>query len=171
MSLLAQDALGVPRGTIRATVLIETISAHSRWTRFSTNCATTRPASTAAAGTTFSASSRTYARCAIILPDRAQVTMAVHFMTLRRLLIQTCHKRGIHAMGGMAPDSNQDDPRPTTSPSKGPQDKQREVNRARRHLGRPPGPDAGRQEVFDEMNGPNQIDKQAGSARSARPTC
>jgi malate synthase len=38
-----------------------------------------------------------------VLPDRAQVTMTTHFMrSYSQLLIQTCHKRGIHAMGGMA---------------------------------------------------------------------
>ena len=41
--VLAQDELGIPRGTIRATVLIETIPPRSRWTRSSTSCATTRP--------------------------------------------------------------------------------------------------------------------------------
>jgi len=54
----AQRELGVPRGTIRATVLIETILLLSRWTRSSTSCANTPPGSTAGGGTTSSASSR-----------------------------------------------------------------------------------------------------------------
>jgi malate synthase len=38
-----------------------------------------------------------------VLPDRAQVDMSKHFMTSYvKLLIKTCHRRGIHAMGGMA---------------------------------------------------------------------
>ena len=102
--LHAQARLGLPKGTIRATVLIETILAafemdeilyelrdHSaglncgRWDyiysfikKFSEdpNC---------------------------VLPDRGQVTMTTHFLrSYSLLLIKTCHRRGIHAMGGMA---------------------------------------------------------------------
>src|SRR5207244_7598173 len=44
---------------------------------------------------------RTRSDC--VLPDRAQLTMAVPFMrAYARLLVQTCHKRGAHAIGGMA---------------------------------------------------------------------
>ena len=76
-----RTTLGIPRGTIKATVLIETLPRRSRWTRSSTSCASTRRASTAAAGTTSSASSRSCANDPDrVLPDRAQVTMdtAVH---------------------------------------------------------------------------------------------
>ena len=101
---LSQDYLSIPRGTIRGTVLIETITAafemdeilyelreHSsglncgRWDyifsfikrqRYNKNC---------------------------ILPDRSDVTMTVPFMQAYvNLLIQTCHKRGVAAIGGMA---------------------------------------------------------------------
>ncbi len=100
----AQDQLGVPRGTIRATVLIETILAsfemheilwelrdHSsglncgRWDYI------------------FSFIKKFRDRPDFVLPNRAQVTMDRHFLnSYVQLLIQTCHRRGIHAMGGMA---------------------------------------------------------------------
>lgn len=101
---LSQDWVGIPRGTIRATVLIETILAvfemdeiiyelrdHSaglncgRWDYI------------------FSFAKKFRAHSQFLLPDRDDVTMKVPFMTAYvRLLIQTCHKRGVHAMGGMA---------------------------------------------------------------------
>ena len=102
--LHAQDALDVPSGTIKATVLIETIPAafemdeilhelreHSaglnagRWDyMFSMiKCFRARPDS--------------------LLPDRNSVTMTVPFMrAYTELLVKTCHRRGAHAMGGMA---------------------------------------------------------------------
>jgi malate synthase len=100
----SQDALNVPRGTIRATVLIETILAafemdeilyelrdHSaglncgRWDYIFS----------------FIKKFRNYPQ--FVLPNRAQVTMERHFLkSYVELLIQTCHRRGIHAMGGMA---------------------------------------------------------------------
>ncbi len=101
---LAQDELGIPRGTIRATVLIETILAafemdeilyelrdHSsglnagRWDYI------------------FSIIKKFRNRPEFVLPDRAQVTMTVPFMrAYTELLVKTCHRRGAHAMGGMA---------------------------------------------------------------------
>ncbi len=100
----AQDALGLPRGTIRATVLIETILAafemdeilyelreHSgglnagRWDYM------------------FSLIKKFWNRRDFVLPDRAQVTMTVPFMrAYTELLVKTCHRRGAHALGGMA---------------------------------------------------------------------
>src|SRR6202163_4543393 len=100
----AQDALRISRGTIRATVLIETILAafemeeilyelrdHSsglnagRWDYI------------------FSIIKKFRNRADFVLPDRAQVTMTVPFMrAYTDLLVKTCHKRGAHAMGGMA---------------------------------------------------------------------
>jgi malate synthase len=102
--LLAQDELGIDRGTIRATVLIETILAafemdailyelreHSaglnagRWDYI------------------FSVIKKFRSRPEFVLPDRAQVTMTVPFMrAYTELLVATCHRRGAHAMGGMA---------------------------------------------------------------------
>ncbi len=102
--LFAQNYVGVPRGTIRATVLIETILAafemdeilwelrdHSaglncgRWDYI------------------FSLIRKFRNHPAFLLPDRSEVTMERHFLdSYVRLLIDTCHRRGIHAMGGMA---------------------------------------------------------------------
>ncbi len=101
---LAQDQLGIPRGSIRATVLIETIMAafemdeilyelrdHSaglncgRWDYI------------------FSFIKRFRRNSRFVLPDRSQITMNRHFLnSYVELLIKTCHRRGIHAMGGMA---------------------------------------------------------------------
>ncbi len=102
--LLAQDLTGVPRGTIRATVLIENVLAafemeeilyelreHSaglnagRWDYI------------------FSVIKKFRNRPDFILPDRGQITMTVPFMrAYTELLVKTCHRRGAHAMGGMA---------------------------------------------------------------------
>ncbi len=100
----AQDELKIPRGSIRATVLIETILAafemdeilyelrdHSaglncgRWDYI------------------FSFIKKFQAHAAFVLPDRSEVTMETHFLkSYVQLLVETCHRRGIHAMGGMA---------------------------------------------------------------------
>jgi malate synthase len=100
----AQERLGAPYGTIKATVLIETILAafemdeilhelrdHSaglnagRWDYI------------------FSIIKKLGHRPEFVLPDRAAVTMAVPFMrSYCELLVKTCHRRGAHAMGGMA---------------------------------------------------------------------
>lgn len=100
----SQDEVGVPQGTIKATVLIETILAafemdeilyelreHSaglnagRWDYI------------------FSVIKKLGHRPEFVLPDRSAVTMAVPFMgAYTDLLVKTCHRRGAHAMGGMA---------------------------------------------------------------------
>ena len=100
----AQDALGIPQGTIRATVLVETILAafemeeilyelrdHSgglnagRWDYI------------------FSIIKKFRSDARFVLPDRAQVTMRVPFMrAYAERLVETCHRRGAQAIGGMA---------------------------------------------------------------------
>ena len=100
----AQESLGIERGTIKATVLIETLPAafemeeilyelrdHSaglnagRWDYM------------------FSAIKCFRERPEFVLPDRNSVTMTVPFMrAYTELLVKTCHRRGAHAMGGMA---------------------------------------------------------------------
>lgn len=100
----SQDALGLPRGTIRATVLIETLPAafemheilwELRAHAAGLNCGRW--------DYIFSFIKTFRARSDFVLPDRAQVTMDRHFLhSYVELLIQTCHRRGIHAMGGMA---------------------------------------------------------------------
>ena len=102
--VMAQDEVGVPRGTIKATVLIETILAafemdeilyelrdHSaglnagRWDYI------------------FSCIKKFQHSRDFCLADRALVTMTTHFMrSYAELLVKTCHRRNIHAMGGMA---------------------------------------------------------------------
>jgi malate synthase len=101
---LAEEHIGLPHGTIKATVLIETLPAafemdeilyelrdHSaglnagRWDYI------------------FSAIKRFRTRPSFVTPDRNKVTMTVPFMrAYTELLVRTCHRRGAHAMGGMA---------------------------------------------------------------------
>ncbi|GAC1405109.1 MAG: malate synthase A [Ktedonobacteraceae bacterium] len=163
--VLAQQELGIPNGTIRATVLIETILAtfemdeilyelrdHSaglncgRWDYI------------------FSAIKKFHNVPDYILPDRSQVTMTVPFMrSYSLLLIQTCHKRNIHAMGGMAaqiPIKN--DPKANEEAlARVRTDKHREATDG--HDGTwvaHPGLVAIAMEEFDAvMKGPNQIDR------------
>jgi malate synthase len=102
--LAAEDALGLDRGSIRVTVLIETITAAfemdeilyelrdhicglnaGRWDYI------------------FSVAKRFHTDPAFVLPDRSLVTMTSPFMrSYTELLVKTCHQRGAHAIGGMA---------------------------------------------------------------------
>lgn len=101
---VAQDYLDIPRGTIRATVLIENILAAFEMNEIlyelrehsaGLNCGRWDYIFS------YIRKFRNHPDC--ILPDRAQVTMTRHFMkSYVDLLIHTCHRRGIHAMGGMA---------------------------------------------------------------------
>src|SRR5437867_3600984 len=100
----AQDGLGIPHGTIRATVLIETIPAAFEMDEIlyelrdhaaGLNCGRW--------DYIFSFIKKFRSRPGFVLPDRARVTMDRHFLkSYVDLLIHTCHRRGIHAMGGMA---------------------------------------------------------------------
>ena len=101
----AQDALGVPRGSVRATVLIETILAAFQMDEILYELR--EHAAGLNAGRwdyIFSAIKKLgTAPGAPILPDRGQVTMTVPFMrAYTELLVRTCHRRGAHAVGGMA---------------------------------------------------------------------
>ena len=161
----SQDELDIPRGTIRATVLIETILAafemdeilyelrdHSsglncgRWDYI------------------FSFIKKFRNRPDFVLPDRSTLTMEKHFLkSYVELLIHTCHRRGIHAMGGMAaqiPIKN--DPAANEKAlEKVRQDKLREVNAG--HDGTwvaHPGLVPIAKEIFDaHMQEPNQISR------------
>jgi malate synthase len=101
----AQDVLGVPQGTIRATVLIETIPAAFEMDEILWEL---RPhASGLNAGRwDYLFSIIKYFRDAgpaFVLPDRASVSMTAPFMrAYTELLVATCHRRGAFAMGGMA---------------------------------------------------------------------
>ncbi len=102
--VLAQNELGIPQGTIKATVLIETITAtfelheiiyELREHMAGLNCGRW--------DYIFSYIKKLRNLNGYVLPDRGQVTMAVPFMaSYSKLVIQTCHKRRVHAMGGMS---------------------------------------------------------------------
>jgi malate synthase len=99
-----QDALGMKRGTIKATVLIETILAAFEMDailyELREHCA---GLNCGRWDYIFSFIKKFRNRPDCLLPDRATVTMDRHFMkSYVGLLIQTCHRRGAHAMGGMA---------------------------------------------------------------------
>ncbi len=102
--IAGQEALGIPRGSIRATVLVETILAAFEMDEI------LHELREHAAGLNagrwdyiFSLIKRFRDRPGLVLPDRAQITMAVPFMrAYTQLLVRTCHRRGAHAIGGMA---------------------------------------------------------------------
>jgi len=100
----AQDRLGVPRGTVRATVLVETILAAFEMDEILYELR--EHAAGLNAGRwdyIFSLIKRFRSRPEMVLPDRAQVSMAVPFMrAYTQLLVRTCHRRGAHAIGGMS---------------------------------------------------------------------
>ena len=102
--VFAQKELDIPRGTIRATVLIETILAAFEMEEILYELR--EHAAGLNAGRwdyIFSMIKKFSHDPAFMLPDRAQVTMAVPFMrAYAELLVKTCHKRGAHAIGGMA---------------------------------------------------------------------
>lgn len=101
---LSQDYIGMSRGTIRGTVLIETITAafemdeiiyELREHSSGLNCGRW--------DYIFSVIKKFRQHPNFVLPDRSAITMTVPFMDAYvRLLIKTCHRRGVHAMGGMA---------------------------------------------------------------------
>lgn len=100
----AESALGLPRGTIKATVLIETITAvfemHEILYALKDYCV---GLNCGRWDYIFSFIKKFRARPDFVLPERAQVGMTTHFLSsYSQLLIQTCHKRGAFAMGGMA---------------------------------------------------------------------
>ena len=102
--LFAQEYVGIPKGTIRATVLIETIPAafemdeilyELRQHSAGLNCGRW--------DYIFSFIKKFRSRPDYVLPDRGTITMDQPFLrSYVDLLIHTCHRRGVHAMGGMA---------------------------------------------------------------------
>jgi malate synthase len=100
----AQEALGIPRGTIRATMLIETIVAAFEMEELLYELRDHAAGLNAGRWDyIFSVIKKLGHRPEFVLPDRAQVTMAVPFMqAYTELLVATCHRRGAHAIGGMA---------------------------------------------------------------------
>ena len=160
----AQAQLGIPVGTIKATVLIETILAafemdeilyelrdHSaglncgRWDYI------------------FSFIKKFRNQSSMVLPDRGEVGMDRHFLkSYVQLLIKTCHRRGVHAMGGMAaqipikndPDANAE------AMAKVRVDKEREANAGHdgTWIAHPGLADVALQAFDSVMDGPNQLD-------------
>jgi malate synthase len=100
----AQDRLGVERGTIKATVLIETILAAFEMEEILYELRDHSAALNAGRWDyIFSVIKKFRHRDEFVLPDRIQVTMTVPFMrAYTELLVKTCHARGAHAIGGMA---------------------------------------------------------------------
>jgi malate synthase len=162
--LAAQQRLGIPSGTIRATVLIETLPAafemdeilfELREHSAGLNCGRW--------DYIFSVIKTLRADPAWVMPDRAQVTMQQPFMrAYTQLLIETCHRREIHAMGGMAAQIPVKDPALNEEAlARVRADKLREVTDGHdgtwvAHPGLVPVANA----IFDEhMPRPNQIDR------------
>ena len=100
----AQDALSVPRGTIRATVLIETIYAAFEMEQILYELREhTSGLNAGRWDYLFSLIKAFRSRPEFVLPERAQLTMAVPFMrAYARRLVQVCHRHDAHAIGGMA---------------------------------------------------------------------
>jgi malate synthase len=127
----AQEALGLPRGTVRATVLIETLPAAFEMEEILYELR--EHASGLNAGRwdyLFSAIKKLRDRPGLAIPDRTQLLMTVPFMrAYTERLVRTCHKRGAHAMGGMAPfiPSRKNPEINTAALAKVKDDKQREV--------------------------------------------
>ncbi|PRX49482.1 malate synthase [Prauserella shujinwangii] len=101
----AQRELGIPQGTIRATVLIETITAAFEMDEILYELREHAAGLNAGRWDYIFSVIKNFADAGadFVLPDRAQVTMTVPFMrAYTELLVRTCHKRGAHAIGGMA---------------------------------------------------------------------
>ena len=163
--VFAQDKLGIPQGTIKATVLIETITAAFQMDEIlhelkehslGLNCGRW--------DYIFSFIKKHRSRPDFVVPNRVQVGMTRHFLkSYVELLIQTCHRRGTFAMGGMAaqiPIKN-DAAANDAAMAKVRDDKLREVQAG--HDGTwvaHPGLIPLAREIFDQhMPTPNQIDK------------
>jgi malate synthase len=158
----AEDALGLERGTVRVTILIETITAAFQMDEIlhalkdhivGLNCGRW--------DYIFSFIKKFAKDAAFVLPDRGSVTMTSRFLrSYSQLLIKTCHRRGAHAMGGMAaqiPIKN-DEEANNKALEKFVTDKEREAKDG--HDGTwvaHPGLVAKAKEIFDRaMPGPNQ---------------
>jgi malate synthase len=101
--VLAQEELGIPRGSIKATVLIETILAAFEMEEILYELREHSAGLNAGRWDYIFSVIKRFRESDFVLPDRAQVTMAVPFMrAYTDLLVKTTHKRGAHAIGGMA---------------------------------------------------------------------
>ncbi|NLT30694.1 MAG: malate synthase A [Propionibacterium sp.] len=103
--VLAQELLGIRRGTIRATVLIETITAAFEMEEILYELREHSAGLNAGRWDYLFSIIKNYRDRGpdFVLPDRAQVTMTAPFMrSYTEQLVRACHRRGVHAMGGMA---------------------------------------------------------------------
>ncbi|MFF8810888.1 malate synthase A [Streptomyces pactum] len=103
--VFAQDRLGIPQGTVRATVLIETITAAYEMEEILYELRDHASGLNAGRWDYLFSIVKNFRDCGrkFVLPDRNAVTMTAPFMrAYTELLVRTCHKRGAHAIGGMA---------------------------------------------------------------------
>lgn len=103
--VFAQDYLGIPRGTVRATVLIETITAAYEMEEILYELRDHASGLNAGRWDYLFSIVKNFrdGGAKFVLPDRNAVTMTAPFMrAYTELLVRTCHKRGAHAIGGMA---------------------------------------------------------------------
>ncbi|MGH3086068.1 MAG: malate synthase A [Rubrobacteraceae bacterium] len=161
----AQDELGIPQGTIKATVLIETILATFEMEEILWELRDHSAGLNCGRWDYIFSYIKKFRNHDMLLPDRVEVTMTVPFMRAYSLLtIKTCHRRGAFAMGGMAAqipvkgDKEQNEKAFAAVRA----DKEREAKDG--HDGTwvaHPGMVATAKEAFDEhMPRPNQIDRQ-----------
>ncbi|MCA1727849.1 MAG: malate synthase A [Actinobacteria bacterium] len=160
--VMAQDELGIPQGTIKATVLIETILATFEMHEILYELREHSSGLNCGRWDYIFSYIKKFRNKDLLLPDRAQVTMTVPFMRAYSLLtIKTCHERGAHAIGGMAAQIPSKDPEENEAAyNKVREDKEREANDG--HDGTwvaHPGMVPLAKEAFDKvMTGPNQIE-------------
>ncbi|MDX2004620.1 MAG: malate synthase A [Meiothermus sp.] len=101
--VFAQDYCGVPQGSIRATMLIETILAAFEMEELLYELRDHAAGLNAGRWDYIFSCIKKFATEDVIFPDRAQITMTVPFMrAYTELLVRTCHRRGAHAIGGMS---------------------------------------------------------------------
>ena len=103
--LVAEDWLGVPAGTVRVTVLIETLPAAFEMEEILSALLPHATGLNAGRWDYLFSTIKTFSTspAAVVLPDRAVLTMDVPFLrAYTELLVATCHRRGAHAIGGMA---------------------------------------------------------------------
>ncbi len=100
----AQELLGLPQGTIKATVLVETLPAAFEMEEILYELREHSGGLNAGRWDYIFSAIKTFREHEDrVLPDRGQISMTVPFMrAYTELLVRTCHKRGAHAMGGMA---------------------------------------------------------------------
>ncbi|MBU6507063.1 MAG: malate synthase A [Alphaproteobacteria bacterium] len=100
----SEEALGIPKGTIKATVLIETIMAAFEMDEILYELRDHSSGLNCGRWDYIYSFIKKFAEDSYaVVPDRAQVTMTTHFLrSYSQLLIQVCHRRNVHAMGGMA---------------------------------------------------------------------